>query len=296
MFLTVSQASSSNPILISIAFGLVGFLVHRGLYLYGFFQLPIILKDSRVWTLTQTLSCFGIYFINSFVFIPIVYEIVSKTFSYFDSSVLAEKKTQMLALQAVYVTFNLLLLGIYLYFQDKNRVSSIWKDPLIKRDNSYLYDILIGFSTWFVAFPIIVAVNTLCEYIIDIFAKAADVEQVAVKFLKINSNSFFPLMIVLFMIIVSAPLIEEFLFRGCLQNYLRKKYGVKVAIIVTSLFFSAMHFAVSQSLSNISLILSLFVFSIYLGFVYEKTRSLLSCITLHMTFNAISAVRIVFFN
>ena len=295
MLLSLTQNSSSHPAITASAFALVALLVHRGLYLNGFFQLPLLSKDSRVWTFSQTLACLVIYFINSFLIIPLIYNIISLISSHISPDFLKNNKTQMLTLQSIYVVLNVVLLAIYLRFQEKKYVLAIWKDPLIKKENSYLYDILIGFSTWFVAFPVIVCVNTLSEYVNQLIFASPEVDQVAVKFLKINSTSLIPLLIVLFMVILSAPVIEEFLFRGCIQNWLRSKIGIKGAIILTSVGFSAMHFSLSQSYSNIPLLLSLFVFSVYLGFVYEKTRSLLSSITLHMTFNTISVIRILFF-
>lgn len=296
MLLSLTQNTSTHPAITASAFALVAFLVHRGLYINRFFQLPLLSKDSRVWTFSQTLACLGIYFINSLLTIPLIYNIISTLTSHLSPEFLKDNKTQMLVLQAIYVSLNVFFIGVYLTFQDKKRVIALWKDPLIKNENSYLYDILLGFSTWFVAFPVIVCVNTLSEYVNQLLFSATEVDQVAVKFLKVNSGSLIPLLVVLFMIILSAPVIEEFLFRGCIQNWLRSKIGVKASIILTSICFSAMHFSVSQSFSNIPLLLSLFVFSIYLGFVYEKTRSLLSSITLHMTFNTISVIRILFFN
>lgn len=295
MLLSVTQHNATHPIITAVAFALVAFILHRGLYLYGFFQLPQMTKDSRVWTFSQTLACLGIYFINSFLTIPLIYNILKTLTRYVDPGILSETKAQMLFLQATYVVLNVLLLGLYLRFQEKDKVIAIWKDPLIKKENSYLYDILIGFSTWFVAFPVIVCVNTLFEYLNSLLFASKEVDQVAVKFLKNNAQAMTSLLIVLFMIILFAPVIEEFLFRGCIQNWLRKKIGIKPSIILTSFLFAGMHFSSSQSISNIPLLLSLFVFSIYLGFVYEKTRSLVSSIILHMTFNTISVIRILLF-
>jgi membrane protease YdiL (CAAX protease family) len=296
MLLSVSQTTATHPLITASAFALVAFLVHRGLYLYGFFELPFLQKDARVWSFSQTLACLGIYFINSFLTIPLIFNILLTLDFHLNLDLLKNSKTQTLVLQSIYVFLNVFLIGVYLAFQDKKQLAALWKDPQIKKTNSYIYDVLIGFSTWFVAFPVIVCINTLSEYVNSLIFSQPEVDQVAVKFLKLNSSSMIPLLVVLFMIILSAPIIEEFLFRGCIQNWLRSKLGIKTSIIVTSIFFSAMHFSISQSFSNIPLLLSLFIFSIYLGFVYEKTRSLVSSITLHMTFNTISVVRILFFN
>ncbi|MBI3211827.1 MAG: CPBP family intramembrane metalloprotease [Simkania negevensis] len=52
------------------------------------------------------------------------------------------------------------------------------------------------------------------------------------------------------------------------------------------------HLSSSQGVGNISL----FIFALYLGFLYEKQCSLFASIALHMTFNSISVIRILFYN
>jgi membrane protease YdiL (CAAX protease family) len=69
----------------------------------------------------------------------------------------------------------------------------------------------------------------------------------------------------------------------------------KKAIIFSALCFSLFHLAPSQGIGNISLVASLFLFALFLGFIYERQASLFASIGLHMTFNAVSTVRILFF-
>ena len=95
-------------------------------------------------------------------------------------------------------------------------------------------------------------------------------------------------------IVIAAPCIEEFLFRGCLQSFLKQYMSTKGAILFSSLCFSLFHFSLSQGLGNISLCASLFVFALFLGFIYE-TGSLFASVGLHMTFNIVSAGRVLFF-
>lgn len=186
---------------------------------------------------------------------------------------------------------NIVLLSLYLLFQNKTQLKALWKDPSTK-STSYFYDGLIGVFAWFLSFPLIVGINALCDKILDYFFHFHEVDQVAVRFLKTSSSSWATLVITTLIIIVSAPFIEEFLFRGCIQNYLRRYLGTLGSIAATSFIFACLHFSPSQNLSNVSLLVSLFFFSLYLGFVYEKTRSLITSIILHMTFNGISVIRI----
>jgi uncharacterized protein len=65
------------------------------------------------------------------------------------------------------------------------------------------------------------------------------------------------------------------------------------SILLASLIFAFFHFSYSQGIDNIEVITSLFVFSCFLGFVYERQQSLWASVGLHALFNAISVVLIV---
>ena len=85
-----------------------------------------------------------------------------------------------------------------------------------------------------------------------------------------------------------APIIEEFLFRGVLQRFLRQYLPKVKTWLLTAFLFSAIHFRWSQGVSNIEILIALFALSLLLSFTYEKTTSLFSPIGLHLTFNAIT--------
>jgi len=83
--------------------------------------------------------------------------------------------------------------------------------------------------------------------------------------------------------VVLAPLGEEVFFRGLLQSmfrrYLRRPW---VAILLTSILFSAVHVADIKSLP------ALFALSLALGYNYERTGRLYSPIMIHMLFNMVN--------
>jgi len=83
--------------------------------------------------------------------------------------------------------------------------------------------------------------------------------------------------------VVLAPLGEEVFFRGLLQSmfrrYLQRPW---VAILLTSMLFSAVHFTDIKSLP------ALFALSLALGYNYERTGRLYSPIMIHMLFNMVN--------
>ena len=117
-------------------------------------------------------------------------------------------------------------------------------------------------------------------------------DQLAVKFLKLTFGNPVHFLLAIVSIIVLAPLIEETLFRGFLQTFIRKHLGSKQAIFITSFCFSFFHYSPGQGLGNIMILISLFVLALFLGFIYEKQGSLLAPIILHASFNAVSVINL----
>lgn len=182
---------------------------------------------------------------------------------------------------------------LYSYLGNPKALLRIWKDSSFPLNLPLLADIKLGLVFWVLGMPVIATLTYLAELFTSLIAKPTSQEQVAVKFLKDSLNS--PILTVsLLSILIIAPLFEELLFRGVLLSYLRKKTGSLTAIFISSLIFSLFHFSPSQSTENIPILFTLFAFGCYLGFVYEKTRSLFSSIVLHVTFNSISVIRIIF--
>ncbi len=194
---------------------------------------------------------------------------------------------QLLALAWV-VTY----LFCFSILQKEGVIKAVWIHPDRARFKCIIRDLGLGLLTWFIAFPIVAALSQFVESIVYFFTGYTGLEQVAIRFLKMAKESPYLLVVALFAILIAAPVIEEFVFRGILYNYLKKKVNRVGALILSSLFFAAFHFSPDQGLSNFSLLFSLFTLALFLGFLYEKQRSLFAPIALHMTFNSISVIRI----
>ena len=119
-------------------------------------------------------------------------------------------------------------------------------------------------------------------------------DQTAVYILKNSINYPLCFLEALIAIIFCAPVVEELFFRGFLQSYLRRHLPARTAILTTAFIFSSFHFAPSQGLSNIPIICALFVLASFLGFLYEKQRSLRAPILLHVFFNTFNAIQLYF--
>ena len=98
-------------------------------------------------------------------------------------------------------------------------------------------------------------------------------------FLELDNT--FSLFLLIAQIIIFGPIAEELFFRGFLYKLGRNKYTFIVSATATSLFFSLIH-RIPQN------ILPLFVISIALCYVYEKTQNILAPIICHSLHNLIS--------
>jgi membrane protease YdiL (CAAX protease family) len=84
---------------------------------------------------------------------------------------------------------------------------------------------------------------------------------------------------IFFAIAIAAPIVEELLFRGMLQNAIAKYVPFWAAILLSSFLFAVVH----MQLYAIPGLMSL---SIAFGYLYHRTGSLRTNIILHMANNA----------
>ncbi len=88
--------------------------------------------------------------------------------------------------------------------------------------------------------------------------------------------------LLVFVAVVVAPLIEETVFRGLFQTTIRSYLGRPwLAIIVTSVLFASVH-------ENLTHWPALFALSLGMGYSYEKSGSLWRPIFMHAIFNGMS--------
>ena len=87
--------------------------------------------------------------------------------------------------------------------------------------------------------------------------------------------------LLLLSILVVAPALEEFIFRGMLQSCLRSLGSRWQTITIASAIFALMHYQVAP----VQVLPGLFSLGLMLGWLYERTGSLVPGITLHAGFN-----------
>lgn len=267
-------------------FALVAALTHLVARSQGYFQFPFgLARGQPLVSFKLLIFAFGFYFLATLLFGPLLAKSALRIINSIHPEITSLSTFAICALQAGLMLFILLILLII----TSRSLPAIWSD---KQQKSPGFDFFLGMITWTLGFPLVTVISDVCDWILERFFGVQYYEQAAVRFLKSAALEPKTLVLALFAVMILAPLIEELLFRGLLQNYLKSKIGVKAAILLSGFTFALFHISPSQGLGNISIGISLFVLGIYLGFLYERQRSLLAPLGLHMTFNTISALRI----
>lgn len=166
----------------------------------------------------------------------------------------------------LYGNISVVLLLLYYALNLKNKFVLNKKD--IKRTLKY-----------FVAFlPVIFIMSFLCKIMLFEYEEQKLVVEIKKNF---NNNLFFNF----FLIIIVAPIIEEIVFRGLFYKTLKNFIPFVQASIISSLIFAIIH-------ENILSLTILFLLSLYLTWIYERTNSILYPILTHSIFNFLNLLLI----
>jgi membrane protease YdiL (CAAX protease family) len=91
---------------------------------------------------------------------------------------------------------------------------------------------------------------------------------------------------------VTAPIVEEIVFRGMLYSTVRRLLGSAWAVTLVFLLFALIH--VPQYLPSYGVIATILLLSFVLTLVRARTGRLLPCVVIHTVFNGVQSLAIVF--
>lgn len=227
---------------------------------------------------------FIIYFATVFLFVPLM--------NMFMSSWSTIAKLTWLNFLSSIIALSLIM--FFSLFLPHGTMRKIW----IRTNQSHYFKYLrFAFLSFVIGFPLVIFFNDVLDFFLTWFFNIQELpEQLAVRFLKMTFQ--YPLFLIfsIITIVALAPMLEEILFRGFLQTYLRQTLDVKWAILISSFCFSLFHYSPDQGIANISIVGSLFVFALFLGYAYEKQGSLITSIALHALFNGMSVLNLYLWN
>lgn len=286
---TTSQQIAQHLTLF-VTFGALALVISWIAWILGYYKLPCKTFPGPQLGVGQMVTFFVIFLVVYFVIAPFLFPLTLHLFGGGEGG--GFTPIVLSTMQLILFLLMLIGFGIYMLTQNREEMQKILKTTTFPCKKSLLFDIFIGFISWFVAVSVVVAVDNLFEILNLALFNFSGAQQVAITFLVQSAENPLSLFLAVFTIVILAPVVEEFLFRGVLFNWLRTRYSLSASIIYSSLLFAFFHYSSLHSYGNIPLIASLFVFACYLSFVYERQRSLIAPITLHVTFNAISVINI----
>ena len=91
---------------------------------------------------------------------------------------------------------------------------------------------------------------------------------------------------------LTAPLVEEVVFRGVLYSALRRRLGAAASVLAVLAVFAAIHFP--QYWESLAALVTITLLSLALTAVRAWTGRLLPCVVLHLVFNGITSAIIIF--
>lgn len=165
----------------------------------------------------------------------------------------------------------LIFVGIFVKIRSKKYRDNYIKRGSLKKDSYKLVIIGLGLAGFG---------NLLVSAIMKIFEDNAYVNNVIETLnqaLSFTNNYEYALMI--FSVVILAPILEEYLFRGILFAELKK--SPKAKIIITALTFAIYHLNLIQGLNT------LFI-GLVLGYIYYYRRNIKEVILVHMVNNLVA--------
>lgn len=98
-------------------------------------------------------------------------------------------------------------------------------------------------------------------------------------------------LVIMVIVVVVTPVIEEFAYRGLVQQGFRRLGANRpIAIVITSCLFVFMHVPALPGTSIFSAVVTLLVLSIVFGWLFERTGRLAAPIVAHGLFNALNLI------
>ena len=156
-----------------------------------------------------------------------------------------------------------------------------WKEFLGMEGPGVGRKLLIGLGSGILVVPLLLGINWAISYLLTHF-HGPPVEQQVVTMVKANSDVFLRISLAL-AAIITAPFVEEAVFRGVLYPAIKQRGHRLLGILFTALLFAGVH-------ANLMTFIPLALFAIILALLYDKTGALVTPMITHSVFNALNFV------
>ncbi len=188
--------------------------------------------------------------------------------------------------QSLYLFLSLILLGILLRFKKLG----LWN---VSSRFGALKEFGFGALSLIFVLPFVNLVNMIVKFFLGLFGLNVESKQEVLSILENASKTPLACSLMLLSIVVLVPVVEEILFRGLIQGWLKRRLGLKWGLSFSILIFTAAHFSFSHGLGNIEILLTLLVIAFFLTITYENRGTLWASLGLHSSFNALTSIAVI---
>lgn len=210
-------------------------------------------------------------------------------FRFFSESAPTSKNEIYIGISSFFmVLIPLVLILLYLY-----RFKKTVYESLFIQNIHFWKTILVGIAACFLTLPFVIFISSISESILLYLYGLTELpDQLAVDFLKSSVSNPYMTVLATISIIFLSPIIEEILFRGIFQNWIRQYVNRRWTIFLVAIFFTLFHFALAQGIGNVVILCTLFILAWALSFIYERQGSLYAPIALHIMFNGLNVLQL----
>lgn len=150
--------------------------------------------------------------------------------------------------------------------------------------SNFFKNVFYGVMGYIAIVPVLIAILAVTAIIINVTKYVPERQPVVEMFLKEKGTAFLTYSSIFAAIV--GPVIEELFFRGFMYGALKKYVGIFWSMAITAAIFAALH-------THIVGFFPIMVLGMLLAYLYEKTGTLVSSITVHIMHN-LSTVILVF--
>ena len=141
---------------------------------------------------------------------------------------------------------------------------------------NFFKNVYYGIVGYIALIPVLIGIIAVIAFIVSVTKYTPPKQPVVELFLKEKDTSF--LLYASLFAAIAGPIIEELFFRGFVYNAVKKYIGVFWAALITAAMFAVLH-------AHLVGFLPILALGILLAYLYEKTGTLVSSITVHMIHN-----------
>ena len=169
-------------------------------------------------------------------------------------------------------------IGVLLWTSKRHGSGNVVKDFSLSFRARDLWGVPLGIASQLL---LVVAVTLPFQWLFPSLFNSEAVEKRANDLFDAAHGAWIVLLVVI--VVVCAPVVEELVYRAFIQHNLGVAYGARIAVLISSFWFAAVHLQLAE-------FPGLFAFAVVLGICFARTKRLGLSIVTHVAFNATALV------